>query len=311
MTDTSARDGKLIQYLNEAYGTETHLETALQAHITMASDVKYRRRLKEHLTETKRHAREVRQRVKKLGGTAEAVPAPGPDLLSEAAGVVLGGAEKAIALAQGPLHAIRGTGAEEKQLKNAKTEYASEAQEIATYRAIETLAAAVGDSETVQLARTIRRDEERMRTFLEREIPRLTKAVVNAEIPAAERRPSSRKRPAGAKARSAATKRSSGGRAASASTRAKAATARGAKAATSAKAAARGRRGATATHTKEAASAKRAKASTSRSKAGSSRSKAGSSRAVGSRAKAAATRSKVSGTRSRAGARARSGAKAG
>src|ERR687898_295063 len=34
--DLNARDSKLIQYLNEAYGKEKELETALQAHIKMA-----------------------------------------------------------------------------------------------------------------------------------------------------------------------------------------------------------------------------------------------------------------------------------
>ena len=93
-----------------------------------------------------------------------------------------------MALAQGPLHVLRGTGEDEKQLKNAKTEYASEAEEIATYIAIEVLAQALGDKETERLARSIRREEERMRSFLEKEIPRLAKAVRKAEIPPAPRK---------------------------------------------------------------------------------------------------------------------------
>ena len=36
MADPGARETKLIQYLNEAYGKEKELETALQAHIKMA-----------------------------------------------------------------------------------------------------------------------------------------------------------------------------------------------------------------------------------------------------------------------------------
>jgi ferritin-like metal-binding protein YciE len=213
MADLSAGDAKLIQYLNEAYGTEKRLETALRAHIAMATRPAYKKRLKEHLSETKRHAREVKQRIKGLGGVAETVSAPGPAPVTEVAQVVLEGAQKAVALAQGPLHALRGTGGDEKQLKNAKTEYASEAEEIATYTAIEALAATLGDTETLQLARAIRRDEERMRAFLEKEIPRLTKAVVKAEIPASQRRlkPGSKtsiaiRRPAG-RAKPAATSR--------------------------------------------------------------------------------------------------------
>jgi ferritin-like metal-binding protein YciE len=187
MAERTAGEAKLTQYLNEAFGIEKRLETALHAHIAMTSRPEYKKRLKEHLSETKRHAREVRAAIKRLGGVAETVSAPGPQPIAEAAQAIVGGAQKAVALAQGSLHMLRGTGEDEKQLKNAKTEYASEAEEIATYTAIEALAEALGAKEIQRLARTIRRDEERMRSFLDKEIPRLTKAVVKAEIPAAQR----------------------------------------------------------------------------------------------------------------------------
>jgi ferritin-like metal-binding protein YciE len=216
MADLSAGDTKLVQYLNEAYGLEKRLETALQAHIAMTTRPPYKKRLKEHLTETKRHARELKQRIKQLGGVAETISAPGPEPIAEAAQAVMAGAQKAVALAQGPLHALRGTGEDEKQLKNAKTEYASEAEEIATYTAIEALAEALRDRDTQRLARSIRRDEVRMSGFLEKEIPRLTKAVVKAEVPASGRRSSSRARgsskaksTAASKAKPAVGKRSS------------------------------------------------------------------------------------------------------
>jgi ferritin-like metal-binding protein YciE len=187
MPEPTAAADKLIQYLNEAYGLEQRLETALQAHVAMTTHAAYKKRLKEHLTETKRHGRDVKKRIKQLGGVAATIDAPGPAQVGEAAQAVLGGAQKAVALAQGPLHALRGTGQEEKHLKNAKTEYASEAEEIATYSSIEALADALGDGETKRLARTIRREEERMRSYLEKEIPRFTKAVAKAEIPASQR----------------------------------------------------------------------------------------------------------------------------
>lgn len=192
MAELSAGNTKLIQYLNEAYGLEKRLETALQAHLAMTTKASYKKRLKEHLSETKRHGREVKQRIKALGGTAETVSAPGPEPVAEAAQAVLSGAQKAVAFAQGPLHALRGTGEQEKQLKNAKTEYTSESEEIATYSAIETLAETLGDKDTQRLARAIRREEERMRAFLEKEIPRLTKATAKEEIPASQRQTSPR-----------------------------------------------------------------------------------------------------------------------
>jgi ferritin-like metal-binding protein YciE len=189
----------------------------------MTADAPYRKRLKEHLTETKRHAREVRKRIKQLGGEATTIDPPGPDAVTGAAQAVLGGAQKAIALAQGPLHALRGTGQEEKHLKNAKTEYASESEEIATYSGIETLARALGDRDTQKLAREILREEQRMRSYLEKQIPRFTKAVVKAEIPASQR--------AGSTTRKKATRKKVASAKAKAPTRAKA------KAATRAKAA--------------------------------------------------------------------------
>lgn len=53
-------------------------------------------------------------------------------------------------------------GENEKMLKNAKSEYHNEFEEIATYTGIEALAEAVGDRDTAKLARDIRREEERM-----------------------------------------------------------------------------------------------------------------------------------------------------
>ena len=79
-------------------------------------------------------------------------------------------------------------------LKNAKDEYHEEAEEIANYTAIETLAEAVGDKETAKLAKGIKREEERMAKFLEKLIPQLTKAVAQEEIPAAERKTATRRR---------------------------------------------------------------------------------------------------------------------
>jgi len=199
MAELSAGDAKLVQYLNEAYGLEKRLETALEAHIAMTTQAAYKKRLKQHLSETKRHARAVKTRVKQLGGVAATVEVPGPGRVTEVAQAVLSGTQKATALAQGPLHALRGTGEEEKQLKNAKTEYASESEEIATYAAIETLAEVLSDKETQRLARAIGREEMRMRSYLEKEIPRLAKAVAKAEIPASQRRTARRTRKAPAK----------------------------------------------------------------------------------------------------------------
>jgi ferritin-like metal-binding protein YciE len=214
MAAPNARDTKLIQYLNEAYGKEKELETALQAHISMTTRPPYKKRLQEHLKETKGHAREVQRRIKALGGKAEAGPVnSGPEPLIEAATAVTSVASKAMAAAQGPLHALRGTGEAEKMLKNARTEYHNEFEEIGFYTGIVALAETVGDKETAKLARSIRRDEERMAKFLEKQIEQLAKAVAREEIPAAERRnggTSSRSRSSASSSRSSSASSRSG-----------------------------------------------------------------------------------------------------
>jgi ferritin-like metal-binding protein YciE len=217
MAEPNARDTKLIQYLNEAYGKEKELETALEAHIAMTTRPPYKKRLREHLKETKGHSRQLKTRIRELGGKAEAGPvSSGLTPVVDAASTLTSVASKAKAAAQGPLHAIRGTGEAEKMLKNAKTEYHNEFEEIATYTGIEALAEAVNDKDTAKLARGIRREEERMAKFLEKQIPQLAKAVAKEEIPAAERRngrsrSSSRRRSSSSSSRTSSSRSSSNG----------------------------------------------------------------------------------------------------
>ena len=180
MSDLNERDAKLVQYLNEAYGKEKQLETDLEAHIAVTDRPPYKKRLKQHLQETKRHAREVERRIKKLGGDAGSPV--------QAATTV---ASKGKAVARGPLHMVRGTSEQELLLKNAQTEYSEEHHEIATYTTIEALAESVGDKDTAKIARGIRREEEKMARYLERLIPQLTRAVARDEIPSAQRNGSS------------------------------------------------------------------------------------------------------------------------
>jgi len=271
VTDLPAGTAKLIQYLNEAYGTERRLEVALQAHLGLASRTTYKKRLRDHLAETKRHGREVSRRIKQLGGSAETIDLPGPDAFGGVAQRAVAGAQRAVAMAQGPMHALRGTGDEEKQLKNAKTEYASEAEEIATYQAIIAVAQSVGDQDTVKLARSILRDEERMLGFLEKEIPRMAGAVVVAEVPRGQRVTKAKGRRRGASAKRSSSRTSS----------------------------ARSGKTASKRSTSRAGASKRSTARRSSSK----RSPAGASKRSGSRATASKRASARAGTSRRAGAR--------
>jgi ferritin-like metal-binding protein YciE len=193
MADLNERDAKLVQYLSEAYGKERELEVALTADIALTTKAPYKKRLKQHLKETKGHAKALQRRIKQLGGGTQTVQS------------VVG---KATAAAKGPLHALRGSGEQEKMLKNAKTQYFNEHEEIATYLAIETLATKVGDAETAKLAREIRREEERMAKYLEGQIKGLSGAVATSEVPAAQRRAAKKAGKGKAKAKAAPAKAS-------------------------------------------------------------------------------------------------------
>ena len=180
------RDTKLVQWLGEAYAKEAELEADLTAHIALTDSASYKKRLQQHLNETRDHKRSVAKRVKALGGKAVAGPgAPGvPAVVGEAAG-------KTVAAVKGQIGAARAmvTSQPETHLRNAQEELREEHVEIALYTRIETFATEVGDRETAQLAKRIRADEERMARFLSAELPRLVKALVKDEVPSDQRVP--------------------------------------------------------------------------------------------------------------------------
>jgi ferritin-like metal-binding protein YciE len=168
------RAEKVVQYLNEAEASERALVRVLQSQIAMTPRGSYRSALETHLDETRRHGDRVATRLQALD--------QGGDPLGAFVGVIETAFGQALALTKTPFDLLRGSGGEEKVLKNAKDACASEALEIATYTAIERLAQRVGDDETARLAASIRAEEERMLARVLRAIPRLTDAVVGAEV---------------------------------------------------------------------------------------------------------------------------------
>jgi len=165
---------KVVQYLNEAHASEMALVRVLQAQIAMTPRGTYRSGLEKHLGETRNHAERVQTRLAELD--------QGGNPLQVLGGIAESVAGQALAFAKTPLDLVRGSGGEEKVLKNAKDACATEALEIATYLSIERLARSVGDEQTAKLAASIRADEEQMLERILREIPKLTGAVVGAEI---------------------------------------------------------------------------------------------------------------------------------
>jgi ferritin-like metal-binding protein YciE len=170
----NAAQKKVIQYLDEAHASEQALVRALQSQIAMTPRGAYRTALEQHLRQTQSHAARVADRLEELGRSGNPITA--------VAGFSRSAVGQALAFGKTPFDLLRGSGGEEKVLKNAKDACASEALEIATYTAIERLAGAVGDDETAALAASIRADEEKMLQRVLREIPKLADAVVRADV---------------------------------------------------------------------------------------------------------------------------------
>ncbi len=197
------RDQKLTEWLGEAHRKEAELEADLGAHIALTQKQSYKKRLQKHLTETRDHKRRVASRIKQLGASSPSPGVPGvPGAMGEVAG-------KALAAVKGQVGTARAilTSEPETHLRNAQEELREEQVEIALYSRIETFAEEVGDRETAQLARSIRRDEERMAKFLAAELSRLVKDVVRAEIPREQRAGGSRRRTTASRRRTSASRR--------------------------------------------------------------------------------------------------------
>ena len=165
---------KTIQYLTEAHASERALTRTLQAHVAMTPRGVYRTDLERHLRETRSHAKALQQRLEELG-ESRTVFATGVGAVQSLIG-------QALALGKGPFDLLRGASAEERLLKNAKDESATEALEIATYRALEHYARRTGDTKTARLAASIRDDEERMLAVLQERVTTLVDDVVRSEL---------------------------------------------------------------------------------------------------------------------------------
>lgn len=172
----SQPDPTIVQYLREAHAMELGLTRVLQSQIAVAPRGPHRSALEDHLEETRSHAQRVGKRLEHVERARRG------GLVSTGLDVVQGVAGQLIALSKTPLDLLRGHGLEEKVLKNAKDACAAEALEIATYSVLERLAKDVGDTATVNLVVSIRKDEEAMLQRLLDGLGELTDAVASARV---------------------------------------------------------------------------------------------------------------------------------
>ncbi|MGI8633448.1 MAG: DUF892 family protein [Solirubrobacterales bacterium] len=174
-TDIDAPARSMVRdYLREAHATELALAQTLTAHIAVTPRGGYRSLLEQHLAETRGHADRVRTRMRELDA--------GTRVVSVAVGALQSIVGQILAASKAPVDLLRGTSGEEKLLKNARDECATEALEIATYLAIEHLATAVDDRQTASLAAEIRADEEQMLAGLHEQIETLCRSLVAEQV---------------------------------------------------------------------------------------------------------------------------------
>jgi ferritin-like metal-binding protein YciE len=167
-------EAKIVQYLNEAHAMEVAGVQTLTAHVAITPRGEYRDLLERHLNETREQVGRIERRLADLGESRNPI--------QQVYGIAQNAVTTALSLGKAPIDLLRGSGGEEKLLKNAKDELTMEGLEIGTYDSIEALADAVGDERTAVLAREIRGQEERTFERLRGLIPTLTQDVVRAEV---------------------------------------------------------------------------------------------------------------------------------
>jgi ferritin-like metal-binding protein YciE len=143
MADDDKLQQKLADYTEDAHAMEQNDLRMIDSVISTTDDPQTKEMLQTHKRETEEHERRLRQRLDAMGrGTSarKQVQAVGAALLKGVGDVARG----------------------DKAGKNARDGYTAEHLEIAAYQLLERLADKAGDTETAEVARRNRADEEEM-----------------------------------------------------------------------------------------------------------------------------------------------------
>jgi len=139
---------QLVKHIDEALAMEQNVLRMLDGMIETTEDEEITSDLRHHKLETEQHADRLQQRLEAHGAS--------PSTVREAAGVMG-------ALMKGVVDMVR----QEKAGRNARDGYATEHLEIASYQLLERVAERAGDTETAEVARQNRADEEAMAKKIE------------------------------------------------------------------------------------------------------------------------------------------------
>jgi ferritin-like metal-binding protein YciE len=134
---------KLVDYIEDAHAMEQNVSTMLTSMISTTDDPEIKEMLEHHKEETEHQESRLRERLDALGA--------GTSTRKQAQTV-------AAALVKGATDVARGDQAG----KNARDGYTTEHMEIAAYQLLERLAQKAGDTETAEVARQNRAEEEAM-----------------------------------------------------------------------------------------------------------------------------------------------------
>ena len=141
-TDTTLNE-KLVDYTQDAHAMETSVLKMLDSMISTSKDEPTLALLRQHRVETEQHEYRLAQRLEAMGeGTSG----------RKQAQTMLGG------MLKGFVDGVRG----DKPGKNARDGFITEHGEIAAYELLERLATRAGDTETAEVARLNRADEQAM-----------------------------------------------------------------------------------------------------------------------------------------------------
>jgi len=134
---------KLVDYIEDAHALEQNVSRMLDSMISTTEDPETEEMLRHHKEETERQEQRLRERLDALGA--------GTSTRKEAQTI-------AAALMKGAADQVRGDQAG----KNARDGYTTEHMEIAAYQLLERLGERAGDTETAEVARQNRAEEEEM-----------------------------------------------------------------------------------------------------------------------------------------------------
>jgi ferritin-like metal-binding protein YciE len=153
----------LLAWLRDAHAMEEQAETLLASQISRLKHYPdLRRKLEEHLDETRRQAKLVDDCIQRLGGGGSAV--------KDAMG-------KMVAFGQG----LSGLFVDDEVIKGSLASYTFEHMEIASYTILVAAAEACGDATTAAICSRILKEEQAMAQWLADHTPQLVRAFLQLD----------------------------------------------------------------------------------------------------------------------------------